>query len=200
MCERLNFEYFCDIECENLELSTLPFDQKISWAEFKGKLVGSNAEKILKFFPILNTLIVHFIVMHLFWFIYVYKINSFLSNGYFWTKNESKWFVERNVCVRIQVFSYLLLSGQASHAEMQVPLLAISFRFKPPLLRNLKRMSSFLVLPKNSSIFTQTRSLCCISISCFMNFVIVWPIFPLKKFRILQSSDIKILREEIGKI
>lgn len=66
MCERLNFEYFCDIECENLELSTLPFDQKISWAEFKGKLVGSNAEKILKFFPILNTLIVHFIVMHLF--------------------------------------------------------------------------------------------------------------------------------------
>ncbi|KAI6176866.1 hypothetical protein M3Y97_00845200 [Aphelenchoides bicaudatus] len=43
LCERLNFEYYCDIECSNLEISSWPFDQKIAWNDFKGRLTGSVA-------------------------------------------------------------------------------------------------------------------------------------------------------------
>lgn len=41
MCERMNFQYFCDIECATLDSSGLPLDNRLSWENFKGKLVGS---------------------------------------------------------------------------------------------------------------------------------------------------------------
>ncbi|KAI6188363.1 hypothetical protein M3Y98_00346700 [Aphelenchoides besseyi] len=56
MCERLNFEYFCDIECANLEPSGLPFYQQVSWDEFKGRLVGSDQLKVRANFITLTTI------------------------------------------------------------------------------------------------------------------------------------------------
>uniref|UniRef100_A0A914DU02 Uncharacterized protein n=1 Tax=Acrobeloides nanus TaxID=290746 RepID=A0A914DU02_9BILA len=38
LCERLTFTYSCNIDCEQLEASDLPFDQEISWQNFKGRL------------------------------------------------------------------------------------------------------------------------------------------------------------------
>ncbi|CAD5217763.1 unnamed protein product [Bursaphelenchus okinawaensis] len=41
MCERLNFEYFCDIECSRLEPTGLPLYQQLLWDEFKGRLASN---------------------------------------------------------------------------------------------------------------------------------------------------------------
>uniref|UniRef100_A0A0N5CCF7 DB domain-containing protein n=1 Tax=Strongyloides papillosus TaxID=174720 RepID=A0A0N5CCF7_STREA len=51
MCERLNFEYFCNISCSRLEVKNVPFNQILTWSEFEGRLrsaVGFS-QKTLKF-------------------------------------------------------------------------------------------------------------------------------------------------------
>ncbi|KAI6240176.1 hypothetical protein M3Y99_00505100 [Aphelenchoides fujianensis] len=60
MCERLNFEYYCDVECANLEPSNLPFYQQVSWDEFKGRLVSADSPiRALNVFPLLLTCFFH---------------------------------------------------------------------------------------------------------------------------------------------
>ncbi|KAH7720501.1 Protein R01E6.7 [Aphelenchoides avenae] len=43
MCSRLNFENLCAVNCTGLEANSLPFDQRVSWDEFRGRLTGSGA-------------------------------------------------------------------------------------------------------------------------------------------------------------
>ncbi|CEF71395.1 Hypothetical protein SRAE_X000072100 [Strongyloides ratti] len=38
MCERLNFEYFCNISCSRLEVKSIPFNQILTWSDFEGRL------------------------------------------------------------------------------------------------------------------------------------------------------------------
>ena len=58
MCERMNFQYFCDIECATLDSSGLPLDNRLSWEDFKGKLVsGANTLSIK--LVIISTILYH---------------------------------------------------------------------------------------------------------------------------------------------
>uniref|UniRef100_A0AC34PUH7 Uncharacterized protein n=1 Tax=Panagrolaimus sp. JU765 TaxID=591449 RepID=A0AC34PUH7_9BILA len=43
LCERMNFEYFCGIQCANLDSTELPFARRISWDDFKGRLVANTS-------------------------------------------------------------------------------------------------------------------------------------------------------------
>uniref|UniRef100_A0A0N5A440 GDNF domain-containing protein n=1 Tax=Parastrongyloides trichosuri TaxID=131310 RepID=A0A0N5A440_PARTI len=38
MCERLNFEYFCNISCSRLEVKSIPINQVLTWSDFEGRL------------------------------------------------------------------------------------------------------------------------------------------------------------------
>uniref|UniRef100_A0A7E4ZWQ4 GDNF domain-containing protein n=1 Tax=Panagrellus redivivus TaxID=6233 RepID=A0A7E4ZWQ4_PANRE len=57
MCERMNFEYFCDIECASLDASGLPLDKRLSWANFKGQLVGGALSTSLPLFTFIGCFI-----------------------------------------------------------------------------------------------------------------------------------------------
>ncbi|KAI1708896.1 hypothetical protein DdX_11659 [Ditylenchus destructor] len=52
LCERLRFEEFCAIECINLEPHGLAFDQRLTWKDFRGRLVGDHANRMTQAFAV----------------------------------------------------------------------------------------------------------------------------------------------------
>ncbi|KAE9556014.1 hypothetical protein FO519_000760 [Halicephalobus sp. NKZ332] len=61
MCERMNLEYLCNVQCANLDSAGLPFDKRVSWEDFRGRLVANTSTITL-----INKFLIIFTVVRIF--------------------------------------------------------------------------------------------------------------------------------------
>lgn len=82
LCERLNFEKLCEIGCSNLEPQGMAFDQRLTWKDYRGRLVSDSANRIAQALPFMMLFALSFSHSYhcliLWWIFYVWNTFKWL--------------------------------------------------------------------------------------------------------------------------